>query len=48
MTSTEELPEGACINYEHCENIAPGAPVSDNQMCDDCLDAVRDFGNGLP
>lgn len=58
MTATEQAtlcsddetepsrPEGACVNYTDCGNFPPGHPESNNQMCDDCLDASRDRGQG--
>jgi len=30
-------PVGACINYESCENVTPGA----GKMCGECLDLAR-------
>mgnify|MGYP006286466003 FL=1 len=39
-------PKGACVNWESCQNYPPGHPETNNQMCDDCLDAVRAAGRG--
>ncbi|SEL19018.1 hypothetical protein [Haloferax larsenii] len=45
-TGVTKIPEGACVNYDNCGNFPPGHPNTNNQMCDDCLDAARARGRG--
>ena len=39
-------PDGGCVYYRHCGNMAPGADQErcDNEICNRCLSALRSRG----
>jgi len=41
------VPAGACYHFWKCGNVTPGGKESNNEMCDECLDDVRDQGHGI-
>jgi hypothetical protein len=41
LLSTKPRPPGGCFNWESCGNMTPGGEKTDNQLCNECLDAVR-------
>lgn len=34
-------PEGGCLHYAVCENMAPGGVETGNELCADCLSFLR-------
>ncbi|MFC7191882.1 hypothetical protein ACFQL7_20570 [Halocatena marina] len=34
-------PDGACLRFDQCGNLAPGGTETNNSLCEDCLDDIR-------
>lgn len=38
----EKVPAGACKRYWDCGNITPGKEKTSNELCNECIDWMRD------
>ena len=44
--NVESIPAGACHRFVFCGNIVEGGHENGGEMCNECIDQVRNSGRG--